>query len=101
MDKAKILEFLKTVTYPGFSRDIVSFGMVDDVIVDGDSVAVKLKITTQQEEKKSAVVKEVEQILKETKFFTDVQVSVVEGTPTSTGGSAPQSPQAQPLLLAA
>ena len=96
MDKAKILEFLKTVTYPGFSRDIVSFGMVDDVIVDGDSVAVKLKITTQQEEKKSAVVKEVEQILKDTKIFTDVQVSVVEGTPTSTGGSAPQSPQAQP-----
>ena len=56
MDKAKILELLKTITYPGFSRDIVSFGMVDDVSVDGDSVAVKLKITTQQEEKKSSVI---------------------------------------------
>ena len=35
MNKNKILELLKTVNYPGFSRDIVSFGMVDDVSIDG------------------------------------------------------------------
>ena len=66
MDKKNILEILKTITYPGFSRDIVSFGMVEDVNVNGDSVSVKLKITTQQEEKKSAVIQEVEQALKGT-----------------------------------
>ncbi|MDD9880571.1 MAG: P-loop NTPase [Candidatus Marinimicrobia bacterium] len=96
MDKKNILEILKTITYPGFSRDIVSFGMVEDVNVNGDSVLVKLKITTQQEEKKSAVIQEVEQVLKGTKAFKDVQVSVVEGAPPSASGPAPQSAQNQP-----
>ena len=31
MDKNQILEKLKTVNYPGFNRDIVSFGMVQDI----------------------------------------------------------------------
>ena len=96
MDKKNILEILKTITYPGFSRDIVSFGMVEDVNVNGDSVSVKLKITTQQEEKKSEVIQEVEQALKGTKAFKDVQVSVVEGAPPSASGPAPQSAQTQP-----
>ena len=51
MNKNKILELLKTVNYPGFSRDIVSFGMVDEVSIDGDTINVRLKITTQNEEK--------------------------------------------------
>ena len=33
MDKNQILELLKTVKYPGFNRDIVSFGMVKDIEV--------------------------------------------------------------------
>ena len=53
MNKEKILELLKTINYPGFSRDIVSFGMVDKVEVEEDSVRIDLKITTQQEDKKN------------------------------------------------
>ena len=36
MDKNQILELLKTVKYPGFNRDIVSFGMVKDIEVKED-----------------------------------------------------------------
>ena len=35
MNNNQVLELLKSVNYPGFSRDIVSFGMVDDVKIDG------------------------------------------------------------------
>ena len=52
MNKDKVLELLKTIQYPGFSRDIVSFGMVHDIIVDDDSVSIILQIKTQQENKK-------------------------------------------------
>ena len=64
MNKEKILELLKTINYPGFSRDIVSFGMVDKVEVEEDSVRIDLKITTQQEDKYNSVINEVENLLK-------------------------------------
>jgi ATP-binding protein involved in chromosome partitioning len=41
-----ILERLRGVKYPGYSRDIVSFGLVKDVAVDGSRVALRLVLTT-------------------------------------------------------
>ena len=37
---------LSTVKYPGFSRDIVSFGLVKDVRIDGGDVTVQMSLTT-------------------------------------------------------
>ena len=42
----KVWELLKEVRFPGMSRDIVSFGFVDRVKVDGDRVVVDLAIAT-------------------------------------------------------
>jgi ATP-binding protein involved in chromosome partitioning len=41
-----ILAQLRGVKYPGYSRDIVSFGMVKDVQIDGTRVSVRIVITT-------------------------------------------------------
>ncbi|MDC0087931.1 Mrp/NBP35 family ATP-binding protein [Akkermansiaceae bacterium] len=46
MTPESILELLKQVPYPGFSRDIVSFGLVKDVQVDNDVVTVSISIET-------------------------------------------------------
>jgi ATP-binding protein involved in chromosome partitioning len=40
-----ILEALKTVKYPGFSRDVVSFGLVKEITVKGDAASVSLQLT--------------------------------------------------------
>jgi len=42
-----ILERLKQVKYPGFSRDIVAFGVVKNISIEGSDVAVLLSIDTQ------------------------------------------------------
>ena len=42
----EILERLKTVPYPGFSRDIVSFGLIQDIEVASDAVTIKLAPST-------------------------------------------------------
>ncbi len=41
-----ILERLRGVKYPGYSRDIVSFGLVKDVAIDGSRVSLRLVLTT-------------------------------------------------------
>ena len=41
-----ILAQLRGVKYPGYSRDIVSFGMVKDVQIDGTRVSVRIAVTT-------------------------------------------------------
>ncbi len=46
----EVLERLKQVRYPGFSRDIVSFGMVKDVEVSSAGVIVQLAPSTANEE---------------------------------------------------
>ena len=37
-----VLNALRTVKYPGYSRDIVSFGLVKEVQVDGPAIGVLL-----------------------------------------------------------
>ncbi len=41
-----VLAQLRGVKYPGYTRDIVSFGMVKDVQIDGSRVTVRIAVTT-------------------------------------------------------
>jgi len=41
-----ILERLKAVKFPGYSRDIVSFGLVKELKVSGADVFVRLQVAT-------------------------------------------------------
>ena len=63
MNKNQILELLKTIKYPGFNRDIVSFGMVKDIITNEDNVEIFLNISSQNEEKKQLIEKAIKDIL--------------------------------------
>lgn len=44
--KEKIIDALKEIQYPGLTRDIISFGMVKDVQIKGDSVELVINFTT-------------------------------------------------------
>jgi ATP-binding protein involved in chromosome partitioning len=50
LSEAQVYEVLKTVKYPGYSRDIVSFGMVKGLQVTGPDVGVMLQLTTNQQD---------------------------------------------------
>ena len=51
MDKDKVKEILSKINYPGFSRDIVSFGMVSGVEINPNEIVINLSITSQNSEK--------------------------------------------------
>ena len=63
MNKNQILELLKTIKYPGFNRDIVSFGMVKDITVKEGNVEIHLNISSQNDEKKQLIVTAIEDLL--------------------------------------
>jgi ATP-binding protein involved in chromosome partitioning len=46
LSQESIREALRAVKYPGFSRDIVSFGIVRDIVTNGSDIDIQLVIST-------------------------------------------------------
>ena len=90
MEKEKVLEKLKQINYPGFNRDIVSFGMVKDITVDNDIVTLDLSISSQNEEKKQEVIKSVKEKL--SNHFTKVEVILKADSNTASSPKQPLAP---------
>ena len=94
MNKEEVLEKLKSINYPGFNRDIVSFGMVKDISIQDRNIKLDLNISSQNEEKKKKVVDNIKEEL--TKYFTSVDVVLTadakQAMPTQ------KSPNAVPIL---
>ncbi len=72
--KEQILESLKKINYPGFSRDIVSFGIVQQLEVEGNAIHVGLVLKSQDPKVSQALQSEIESVLG--KDFSGAQVSV-------------------------
>jgi len=75
MTNENVLEALKNVTYPGFTKDIVSFGFVKDVIVDGDKVSLVVDITSSAPEVKAQITDDVTKELQKI-GFKDIDVNI-------------------------
>ncbi len=52
MNKESVLEALKSVIYPGFTKSIVDFGFVKDVVIDESRVVVSIDVTSSADEVK-------------------------------------------------
>jgi len=61
----QIKELLAKVQYPGFTRDIVSFGVIHNIEIEDDQVTILLKFTTRNEEIKSQIIEETKKVLAE------------------------------------
>ena len=106
MDKAKqrehaIWEALEGVTFPGMSRDIVSFGFVDRVVVDDDGrVKVALVISTHNSEAGRGVKVAVEEVVGGLEGVSSVDVDLnLMIPPTPPPGAARQAPTRDPRLV--
>ena len=92
MNKAQIFEKLKSINYPGFSRDIISFGMVKDLEVVGDRVVLTLNIASQNQNKKQEVIDAIKTVLKND--FSEVEIALSGDTKPS---NVPIQPKEQAL----
>ncbi len=68
MTQETVLEALKNVTYPGFTKDIVTFGFVKDIKVEGKNVSLTIDITSSADEVKAQLTDEATTELKKAGF---------------------------------
>ncbi len=96
MSTESIQEALKQVKYPGFSRDIISFGLVRGVDLRDGKASVQLAITTSDPKIPSQIKGEIEERLRQVEGVNDVAVEVAVTQPKTQGGPAgsPMSGQA-------
>ena len=75
LSQEEIQNALKAVKYPGFSRDIVSFGLVKEISAANGAVSVTLQLTSPNPEAAQQIKSESERILKN---LPDVKNAFVE-----------------------
>jgi len=84
---------LKAVKYPGYNRDIVSFGLVKQIATKDGAVSVSMQLTTHNPEVANQIKAESERVLQALSGVSQVHVEVnQQGAPQA---AAPQSPWAQ------
>ncbi len=79
ISRDQVEQMLAEIQYPGFTRDIVSFGVVKDIEIRDNRVTVTLKFTTKNEETKVQVKDAVDKKLKEK--LPGYEIVVVETIP--------------------
>ena len=91
MSSDEIKEHLKQVKYPGFSRDIVSFGLVRSAAIVDHTAKVSLALTTSDPKIPLHLKREVDACLRAipgvTETIIDIAVSPVKAPATPAGGN--------------
>ena len=81
MDNAQILELLKSVKYPGFSRDIVSFGLIKEITIKDDAINIDIALKTQNQDSKDKVISDIETKL--SNHFKEVNIQIINESPNN------------------
>ena len=88
INQESIREALKVVKYPGFSRDIVSFGLVREISINGTDVDVQLVISTTENAVAKTIRDEATQALKGLMGSGRLNVKVDVQAPAAPTGNA-------------
>ncbi len=96
MTEDDIKQALKAIRYPGYTRDIVSFGLVKHVAIKDGAVSVMMNLTSSNPEAARQIRAESEQVLRSLPGVTGVHVEVNQpGAAPSAPGQTPWAQQAR------
>ncbi len=88
-----VKEKLAQVRYPGFSRDILSFGLLKDLRIDGADVRIQMALTTSDARIPQQIKEEAETALRQIEGIGAVTVKIdihaPAQTPTASAGASP------------
>ncbi|HEV7404753.1 MAG TPA: Mrp/NBP35 family ATP-binding protein [Chthoniobacteraceae bacterium] len=92
--ESAVTEALKSVRYPGFSRDIVSFGLVKGMRISEGTVTVQLSLTTNDPKVPQQIKEEAEAAVLALPHVEKATILIDIKAPVQTPGSAGGQPQA-------
>lgn len=79
---------LKEVKYPGFSRDILSFGLVQEVAFTGGTARIRLAVTTSDPKVPTQIKKDIEEVVGRLPEVREVAVEIAVTAPKATPPAA-------------
>lgn len=82
----QVLEALRKVKFPGLSRDIVSFGFVHDLVIEGGTVSVTVRFQTEHPNVGQQIARDTETAIRALPGVDGVKVNVDAAARPSTGG---------------
>jgi ATP-binding protein involved in chromosome partitioning len=85
LTESTIIDRLKLVKFPGYSRDIVSFGLVKEVKLAGGDVLVRLAVATSNPAVAEAIKREAENAVNATPGVTSARIVIDISNPPDTG----------------
>ena len=88
MTEETIKAALTEVKYPGFSRDIVAFGLVKEIKIDGNDIEVTIGIQTKDPKVPEQVFKDSQDALNKIPGIGTTRVNIDVKTPETQGGEA-------------
>src|SRR3954469_20908506 len=89
----QILDALKGVKFPGLSRDIVSFGFVHDVSVEGGSVSFTVRFQTENQNAAAQISRDAEAAVKKVPGVENVRMTVDVGSRQAAGPQGGPAPE--------
>jgi len=87
VSEEQVRDALKSVKYPGFSRDIVSFGLVKSVKIDNGEVKVQLALATADPNVPAAIKNDAERTLRELAGVQNAKVLIDIHAPPGGAGA--------------
>src|SRR6185295_13643538 len=90
----QVLDALKKVRFPGLSRDIVSFGFVRDVKVDGSTISFTIHFQTENPNVGQQIARDAEAAVRAMEGVADVRLNLEVGAKTGTTASMSMQPSA-------
>src|SRR6267142_1289522 len=88
VSEEQVKEALQGVKYPGFSRDIVSFGLVKGIRIDGGAITVQLALATNEPAIPQRIKSEAEAILRAIAGVEQAKVLIDIQAPPAGAGAA-------------
>ena len=85
LTESTIIDRLKSVKFPGYSRDIVSFGLVKEVKLSGGDVLVRLAVATSNPSIPETIKREAENAVSTTPGVSSARVIIDISNPPDTG----------------
>lgn len=101
MNKDVIEQALKTVKYPGFSRDIVSFGLIHNLDCDKyGNVSVEVVLTTNDEQVPILIKQDIEKTLSALPSIGTINIAITHNAPKNQPNANHSGKSSKPETLA-